>query len=484
MKVDVTVVGSGFAGSILAWILSSRGLSVALIDRVKHPRFAIGESSTPIADSILRTLSDDYQIPILQQLSCWGTWQQNYPDLPCGRKRGFSYLQHERGQAFHEDMRGSRSLLVAASPTDSRSDTHWYRPQVDAFLWQNAVDAGAIDLTGYEVVEIDVSATRQHVVHCNLAIASESDLETRSVTSDWVIDASGSSSVLSNFLHVEDWTRNLKTNTHSTFAHFEGVKGWGEVLPESCRSDFEIPFSADDAAQHHLLSDGWMWMLRFNHGVTSVGYTTSSRHPLPSFEKLRSDFPTIGSMMSDATLVAPDQGAVRSKRLQRWLHPTPSPRCIMLPTASLTLDPLHSTGIAHALAGVQRLSRLILEKGTHPFHLNEYTSVLIDETRLLDQLVEMAYRNLNCFDRFTVACMVYFSAAIHCEEAYQAGESPTHLWNASDYSFREFVNWVDAILDQADHETLQEIRKRLNPWNSAGLMDPAVENRYAYTATK
>ena len=35
-------VGSGFSGSLLAWILQRQGKEVVLIDRGTHPRFAIG----------------------------------------------------------------------------------------------------------------------------------------------------------------------------------------------------------------------------------------------------------------------------------------------------------------------------------------------------------------------------------------------------------------------------------------------------------
>ena len=52
-RYDIIVVGSGFSGSLLAWILASQGRSVLLIDRSKHPRFAVGESSTPTADFLL-----------------------------------------------------------------------------------------------------------------------------------------------------------------------------------------------------------------------------------------------------------------------------------------------------------------------------------------------------------------------------------------------------------------------------------------------
>jgi FADH2 O2-dependent halogenase len=484
LRVDVTIIGSGFSGSILAWILSSQGLSVVLVDRSKHPRFAIGESSTPIADSILRRLGENYGITPLEQLSCWGSWQQHYPELPCGRKRGFSYLVHQKNTLFQEESVGGQSLLVAASPTDFRSDTHWHRASVDNFLWENAVRSGAKDLTGYEVVGINVSTGAGYVVECVKAMPNVLVEDQTTIQSEWVVDASGSSSVLSKFLEVKDWTEHLKTQTHSLFAHFSGVKNWCDVVSPSQRESFKNPFSADDAAQHHLLGEGWMWMLRFNHGVTSVGYTTPLKNPLVRFESLFASYPSIAAMMSAAKRVGPPQAAVTTSRLQRWVAPVPHGRCVMLPTASLTLDPLHSTGIAHALAGVERISKVILSGCDTDKQLKVYEEVLVKETRLLDQLVAMAYRNLGCFERFTAACMVYFAAAIRCEEAYQAGEKLTHLWNASDESFLDFVNWFDSVLDSADSRMFSEIRRRLEPWNNAGLMDPLVHNRYAYTATK
>ena len=73
MKYDVAIIGSGFAGSILAWILAKRGRRVALIDSIQHPRFAIGESSTPIADMLLRHLGEKHSISQLVDLATYGT---------------------------------------------------------------------------------------------------------------------------------------------------------------------------------------------------------------------------------------------------------------------------------------------------------------------------------------------------------------------------------------------------------------------------
>ena len=41
-RCQVAIVGSGFAGSLLARILATLGYDVVLLERGRHPRFAIG----------------------------------------------------------------------------------------------------------------------------------------------------------------------------------------------------------------------------------------------------------------------------------------------------------------------------------------------------------------------------------------------------------------------------------------------------------
>ena len=87
---DVLILGSGFGGSLLALILARSGKSVAMVDRSEHPRFAIGESSTPLADRTLAQMADRYGLPELRDLCHWGSWKRSFPQLLCGRKRGFT----------------------------------------------------------------------------------------------------------------------------------------------------------------------------------------------------------------------------------------------------------------------------------------------------------------------------------------------------------------------------------------------------------
>src|SRR5690606_11723357 len=115
---DLAIVGSGFGGSILAMIASRLGLRTVLLERGRHPRFAIGESASPLAGILIEQLADRYGLPRLRPLAAYGTWQRAYPEVVCGLKRGFTYYRHEEGAVFRADGDRSNELLVAASPCD------------------------------------------------------------------------------------------------------------------------------------------------------------------------------------------------------------------------------------------------------------------------------------------------------------------------------------------------------------------------------
>src|SRR5881296_2827933 len=87
--VDVAVIGSGFGGSLLAMIARRLGRSVVLLERGRHPRFVIGESSTPLANLLLEGLARRYDLPRIIPLAKWGSWQKTHPEIVCGLKRGF-----------------------------------------------------------------------------------------------------------------------------------------------------------------------------------------------------------------------------------------------------------------------------------------------------------------------------------------------------------------------------------------------------------
>ena len=70
------------------------------MERGAHPHFAVGESSTPLANLVLESLAQTYDLPRLAPLAEYGPWQRSYPHLACGVKRGFTFFQHEEGRPF------------------------------------------------------------------------------------------------------------------------------------------------------------------------------------------------------------------------------------------------------------------------------------------------------------------------------------------------------------------------------------------------
>src|SRR5882724_7892453 len=159
---DIAVVGSGFGGSLTAMIARRLGRSVILLERGRHPRFAIGESSTPLANLLLEELARRYDLPRLLPLAKWGSWQKAYPQIACGLKRGFTFYHHEFEKPFLNDSERRDQLLVAASPRDEIADTHWYRPDFDYFLVGEAQALGVeyLDQTKFESVAVAGQSTQ------------------------------------------------------------------------------------------------------------------------------------------------------------------------------------------------------------------------------------------------------------------------------------------------------------------------------------
>src|SRR5262249_45568127 len=126
-RFDVAIVGSGFAGSLTALALRRLDRSVVLVERGAHPRFALGESSSPPAHLLLEELCERYSLDRIRPLAAWGSWRRERPEIACGLKRGFTFYSHRFGEHFTRDPERAAELLVAASPCDEVADTHWYR---------------------------------------------------------------------------------------------------------------------------------------------------------------------------------------------------------------------------------------------------------------------------------------------------------------------------------------------------------------------
>jgi FADH2 O2-dependent halogenase len=271
---DVAILGSGFAGSLTALILRKLSIESVVLDRQAHPRFAIGESSTPLADMALRDIARAYDFPRLAPLSKYGTWIATYPHVMRGLKRGFSYFQHEAGRDFVPSAEHANELLVAASTSDAESDTHWLRSDVDGFF------AGAVKAAGIPLLE-RAEIARIASGDDGWILEGWHDDDSIQIDAKFVIDASGEGSVLAKALAIPSETHVLRTHSRALFAHFAGMKLWREMLVERGAQLDDHPFNCDRAAVHQVFDGAWMWQLRFDSEVVSAGFAIDTRrHPL------------------------------------------------------------------------------------------------------------------------------------------------------------------------------------------------------------
>ena len=77
---DLAIVGSGFGGALTAMIARRLGLSVLLLERGTHPRFAIGESTSPLTNLLLEQLAQRYDLPRLVPFTEYGKWHLGIDD--------------------------------------------------------------------------------------------------------------------------------------------------------------------------------------------------------------------------------------------------------------------------------------------------------------------------------------------------------------------------------------------------------------------
>ncbi len=494
LEVDVAIVGGGFGGSLLALVLRRAGLGVVLIDRGTHPRFAIGESSTPIANLVLRDLCREYDLTRIAPLAKYSTWQATHPQLVSGIKRGFSYFQHEPGQPFVADAEHSTELLVAASSSDQHSDTQWLRQDVDEFLFGEARSAGAVCFEQCDVGLIESSGVGQ-LFKLPLKHEQVENLP-HEVRTRFVVDATGEGGFLAKQLGIENRTHELRTNSRAVFAHFADLARWKRCLESRGFDTAEHPFDCDHAALHHVFDCGWMWQLRFNDETVSAGFVQDlnrgERLSLSASDEWNSwlrRYPSVGEQFANAKIVRPEGGLRSTGRLQRKLARAAGAWWAMLPNTAGFIDALHSSGIAHTLCGIERLARILIQslgRDDLESRLREYERCVLGEVEMIDLLVGGCFAALGDFRRFAAATMLYFAAATSYERARVAsvGEFHPAFLLASDPAWLAVVRRMCARLSEASAagQFERELAEAIRPFNVVGLCDPALRNMYRHSA--
>ncbi len=464
------------------------GRSVVLLEKGKHPRFVIGESSTPVANLLIEELSERYDLPSIRPLAKFGTWQAAHPELAVGLKRGFTFYHHEFGREFSHDDERRDELLVAASPNDRIADTHWYRPDFDAFFVAEAQKLGVVFLDEVELWGVDAEPKRP-------VLQGRHRGEPLEIHADFIIDASGPRGFLHRALELPEVPLRNVPATQGLYSHFTGVKRWEELN----RTAAPPPYPPDDAAMHHVFDGGWIWVLRFNNGVTSAGAALETKlaneirasEGAPAWQRLLERLPSVCDQFADAKATLP---FIHAKQLSFQSGYVAGKNWVLLPSAAGFIDPLLSTGFPLTLLGVERLARILetkWQRADFADELFQYSMQTTMELVTTERLIAALYATMHDFELFRALTLLYFAAASFTESARRLGKpglaGNTFLLGEHSVFGSRFRYCVDVALKQPAGEQradlLKKIQQTIEPVNVAALGSAERRNWYPALAS-
>jgi flavin-dependent dehydrogenase len=226
-KTDVLVIGAGPAGCIAASIVHKNGLKVHVVEKMKFPRFVIGESLLP------RVMDHLDETGLLQDVD----------------KAGF---QKKFGAKFVMD--------------DKICDFNFSEQFTQGWTWTWQVQRAQFDqvlATGVAKkgipVEFEqtVSRIQFNEDESSVTTVTDTDGNEKQIEAKYIIDCSGYGRVIPNMLGLNKPSGFDPRKTH--FTHYKDP-----LRPEGLEGN-RITIIVHRAQV-------WIWVIPFSNGITSVGY--------------------------------------------------------------------------------------------------------------------------------------------------------------------------------------------------------------------
>jgi flavin-dependent dehydrogenase len=317
---DVVIVGGGPAGSTAATTLAQAGRRVLVLEKMKFPRFHVGESLLP------------YNRRIFDELGVW----QKIASAGFMTKRGAQFLMGNGEQKVRLDFsKGAFTAFPQAVQVE--------RSKFDDLLLQHSRECGA------EVrEECTVSSYEVHESHVTVRFRTASGSE-EEITAAFLIDASG----LSNFSANRESRREYYAahKKIAIFAHFENVdmpqgEEYGDIL--IIRRE-----------------NSWFWMIPLENNKTSVGLVMDAAafkalkvEPQQAFDDAVRTTQTVARRFTQATQQTEVHVVTDFSYRNDLLV---SPRLLRAGDASGFIDPIFSSGVLLAMTSGQQGARAIEE---------------------------------------------------------------------------------------------------------------------------
>jgi flavin-dependent dehydrogenase len=352
---DCVVIGGGPAGSAFAGIAAKHApeASIVILEKERFPRYRIGESTIPVANTVLRELGVFdalYNGGAVKKVGIsfvWGSdrvpWNADYLQIAgaegaLGAEHTIDVLGQDLS-TFSARFAPSRLPFVAFNVERSR---------FDQLLLERAAELGVDCRQGVAVTEI----VRERGVVCGVRYRDDRGAEGL-IRTPFVLDGSGLSALLTRGKRVRD----PDMNNFAVHGYFSGAK-WKSTL------------SGTEQATTVFIASvplGWLWYFPIRPDLMSVGFVTHKTHfrsqlglgdPEALYRRALLSCPEISPLLAQAELrddILPEQRRVQvCQDWSSWAESPVGPGWAAAGDAAMFVDPILSSGVTLALQSGHR----------------------------------------------------------------------------------------------------------------------------------
>lgn len=337
-KVDVLVIGAGPAGTVAGSIVNKAGYKVKVVEKVKFPRFVIGESLLP------RCMEALDEAGFLEAVAAKNFQQKN----------GAKFVKNGEVSDYY----------FADQFTQGRQWT-WQVPRAEF----DKTLADTLENQGVPVeYETEVTAIKFNEYGSSVTTVKDKDGNEKQIEARFIIDGSGYGRVIPRLFNMD-----RPSNLPPRKAMFTHVKDLNRQMDKE-------PDRITIVVQEQQV---WVWIIPFSNGITSVGFVSN-----PDFfekfegtpeEQLRAAIatePWIAERMKGMEFL------FEPRVLQSWSTTTDKfygNGFVLTGNVTEFLDPVFSSGVTLATVSSQLAGNLVVR------HLNgeqidwekEYTEVMM-----------------------------------------------------------------------------------------------------------
>ncbi len=317
---DVLVIGAGPAGTVAASIVHQAGFKVRIVEKMKFPRFVIGESLLP---------------------RCMEALQEA------------KFLDAVKGKNFQEKF-GAKFVK-----TGKVCDYMFAGQFTKGWTWTWQVPRADFDQTLADTVEKMGVPVHYESTVTGIAFNGSDSVtmiqdvrgQTSQIKARFIIDGSGYGRVIPKFLKM-DRPSNLPSR-HALFAHTVDTK----------RSLSDEPNRITIVVHKPGI---WIWIIPFSNGVTSLGFVgdpdffkSLQGGPAENLRQLIAREPYLQERFKDVEFV------FEPKTLDSWSVTTDrfyGDGFVLTGNVTEFLDPVFSSGVTLATVSSQMAGKLVVEK--------------------------------------------------------------------------------------------------------------------------